>query len=324
MKRSRRCPVRSECAAGKSERTKLAVSLKKWLKKEYGCYLFLIPAFIGFFVFSVYPMFSSLFYAFTDFNGMKITQIGTMNFETIFSGDIINGWPEVGKSLGLSILLSVISIPMNLVLSYILALFLYKEVKGSRFFRLLYYLPVVVPGIAMGLLWIDVFNPESNGIMNQIFAFFGLPQSQFFQSADSSLATYISTGLWVIGGNMIMWLAALNNISPDIIEAAKIDGAGYFRRLLVIVIPLCTPILFYNLINGIIATLQTFDSYAMVGSGVENSLYFIAVRIYVTGFKHMQMGLACAEAWLLFIMIAACTLVMFRFSKWVFYYDDEN
>ncbi len=299
-------------------------ALKKWIKRDYACYLFLIPAFIGFFVFSVYPMIASLLYSFTNFNGTRITQIGTMNFQTIFSSDIIHGWGEVGKSFGLSILYAVISIPMNLVLSYILALFLYREVKGIRFFRLLYYLPVVVPGIAMGLLWVDVFNPETSGIMNQIFSFFGLPRSSFFQSSDTAMATFIATGLWVIGGNMLMWLAALNNISPSVIEAAKIDGAGYFHRLLIIVIPLCTPILFYNLINGIIASLQTFDSYAMVGAGVDNSLYFIAVRIYVTGFRQMRMGLACAEAWLLFVLVAVCTLIMFRFSKWVFYADEEN
>ncbi len=311
---------RTKPTAGKSK----AVAFKKWIKRDYACYLFLIPAFIGFFAFSVYPMVSSLLYAFTNFNGTKITQIGTMNFQTIFSSDVIHGWHEVGKSFGLSILFAVIAIPMNLVLSFILSLFLYKEVKGIKFFRLLYYLPVVVPGIAMGMLWVDVFNADESGIMNQILTFFGLPRSSFFQSADTSMATFIATGLWVIGGNMIMWLAALNNIPPSVIEAAKIDGAGYFHRLFVIVIPLCTPILFYNLINGIIASLQTFDSYAMVGAGVENSLYFIAVRIYITGFKQMRMGLACAEAWLLFVLVAACTLAMFRFSKWVFYADEES
>ena len=305
-------------------KTSKSVAFKKWIKRDYACYLFLIPAFIGFFVFSVYPMVSSLLYAFTDFNGTKITRIGTMNFEMIFSSDIIHGWKEVGKSFGLSILYAVIAIPLNLILSFILSLFLNKEVKGIKFFRLLYYLPVVVPGIAMGMLWIDVFNADQSGIMNQIFAFFGLPANSFFQSSDTAMATYIATGIWVIGGNMIMWLAALNNIPPSVIEAAKIDGAGYFHRLFVIVIPLCTPILFYNLINGIIASLQTFDSYAMVGAGPDNSLYFIAVRIYITGFKQMRMGLACAEAWLLFLLVAACTLVMFRFSKWVYYVDDEN
>lgn len=301
-----------------------AVAFKEWIRRDYACYVFLIPAFIGFFVFSVYPMMSSLFYAFTNFNGTKITQIGTMNFETIFGPDLIHGWKEVGKSFGLSIVYAVIAIPLNLVLSFILSLFLYKEVKGIKFFRLLYYLPVVVPGIAMGMLWVDVFNADASGIMNQIFAFWGLPRCSFFASADTSMATFISTGLWVIGGNMIMWLAALNNVPPTVIEAAKIDGAGYFRRLFVIVIPLCTPILFYNLINGIIASLQMFDSYAMVGAGAENSLYFIAVRIYITGFKQMRYGLACAEAWLLFLLVAACTLIMFRFSRWVFYADEEN
>lgn len=213
---------------------------------------------------------------------------------------------------------------MNLVLSYILALFLWRNLPGIRFFRLLYYLPVLVPGIAMGLLWVDVFDPGPNGIMNQIFSVLGLGQSRFLQSADTALPTYISTGLWVIGGGMLMWIAALNNVPPATIEAAKIDGAGYFRRLFVIIIPFCTPILFYNLINGIIGCLQTFDSYAMVGAGVDNSLYFIAVRIYITGFETHQMGLACAEAWLLFLVVAACTLIMFRFSRWVFYADDNS
>lgn len=298
--------------------------LAKWIKRDYACYIFLIPAVIGFFVFSVYPLVSSLLYSFTDFNGVKITMIGTFNYETIFSADIINGWKEVGKSFGLSFLYALISIPMNLVLSYILALFLQREIPGIRFFRLLYYLPVLVPGIAMGLLWVDVFDPGTNGIMNQIFALLGLPQCSFFQSASTSLPTFISTGLWVIGGGMIMWIAALNNVPPAVIEAAKIDGAGYFRRLFVIVVPLCTPILFYNLINGVISCLQTFDSYAMVGAGVDNSLYFIAVRIYVTGFKQLKMGLACAEAWLLFLIVALATLLMFRFSKWVFYADENG
>lgn len=181
MKRIRRntgaeCKRRFEIRKGES----FGVA-QKMDKKDYACYLFLLPAFIGFFVFSVYPMVASLLYAFTNFNGTKITQIGTMNFEKIFSSDIIDGWSEVGKSFGLSILYSVISIPMNLVLSYILALFLYKEIKGIRFFRLLYYLPVVIPGIAMGLLWMDVFSSESTGIMNQIFAFWAYRKVTFFK-----------------------------------------------------------------------------------------------------------------------------------------------
>ena len=314
-------------AAGLSvaaEKKGRAERFKKWIKRDYACYIFLIPAFIGFFVFSVYPLIASLFYAFTDFNGTRISLIGTFNFETIFSSDPINGWQEVGASFGLTFLYAVISIPMNLVLSYILALFLQRNIPGIRFFRLLYYLPVLIPGIAMGIMWTDVFEPGPSGIMNQIFALLGLEQSQFLMSADTALPTYICTGLWVIGGGMIMWIAALNNVPPALIESAKIDGAGYFRRLFVIVIPLCTPILFYNLINGIIGCLQTFDSYAMVGTGVENSLYFVAVRVYVTGFQQRQMGMACAVAWLLFVVVAVCTLIMFRFSRWVFYADDNS
>lgn len=307
-------------ACNKSKRK----ALRKWLKRDYACYVFLIPAIIGFFVFSVYPLTMSLFYSFTDFNGVRITEIGTMNYEAIFSSAVIDGFKDIGKSFGITMLYSVISIPLNLVLSYMLALFLHKEVKGIRFFRLLYYLPVLVPGIAMGLMWVDVFMPNNTGLMNQVFALLGLPQSKFLSSADTALITYISTGLWVIGGGMIMWIAALNNVSQEVIEAARIDGAGYFRRLFLILIPLCTPILFYNLINGIIACLQTFDSYAMVGSGPENSLYFIAVRIYVTGFKQLKMGMACAEAWLLFAIVAVFTLIMFRFSKWVYYADDNS
>lgn len=315
---------RAEAKATAGEKLTRAGRFAKWIKRDYACYLFLIPAFIGFFVFSVYPLIASLLYSFTDFNGVRITMIGTFNYETIFSADPIHGLKQVGASFGLTFLYSVISIPMNLVLSYILALFLWRNLPGIRFFRLLYYLPVLVPGIAMGLLWVDVFDPGPNGIMNQIFSVLGLGQSRFLQSADTALPTYISTGLWVIGGGMLMWIAALNNVPPATIEAAKIDGAGYFRRLFVIIIPFCTPILFYNLINGIIGCLQTFDSYAMVGAGVDNSLYFIAVRIYITGFETHQMGLACAEAWLLFLVVAACTVIMFRFSRWVFYADDNS
>ena len=121
-----------------------------------------------------------------------------------------------------------------------------------------------------------------------------------------------------------MWLAAFRNVSPEVLEAARIDGAGYFRRLFKIMIPMCTPIIFYNFVTGLIGTLQFFNSYAMVGTGPNNSLNFIAVNIYTKAFTGSvaQMGLACSMGWLLFIVIAVLTLISFKANKHVYYGGD--
>ncbi len=298
------------------------LGFKKWIKRDYGCYLFLLPIILGFAIFTAYPVISSLFYSFTDYNGIFFSHVGFMNFKQIFSLGYGGLLKDVAFSFGITFLFAIVSVPLNLVLGYVVALICNREVKGVRVFRLLYYMPTIIPGVAMALLWADVYS--INGIANQFLSVFGL-HSQFLEGENSALLTLWFTGLWGIGGSVIMWLAALRNIPPEMYEAADLDGARYFTKLFKITVPMSTPMIFYNLINALIGALQSFDTYAMVGRGPNDCLYFIAVRIYETAFGGSnQYGLASALGWLLFAVIAILTVFMFLSNKsWVNYGEGD-
>ena len=298
------------------------LGFKKWIKRDYGCYLFLLPIMSGFFIFTVYPVVSSLFYSFTDYNGIYFSHVGFFQYQKIFSLGYGGMLKDVAYSFGITFLYAIIAVPLGMVLGYVVALICNREVKGVRVFRLLYYMPTIIPGVAMALLWADVFS--LNGIANQFLDLFGL-HSKFLEGEDSAFATLLFTSLWGIGGSVIMWLASLRNIPPEMYEAADLDGARYFTKLFKITVPMSTPMIFYNLINAIIGALQSFDTYAMVGRGPNDCLYFIAVRIYETAFGGgNQYGLASALGWLLFAVIAILTMIMFFTNKsWVNYGDGE-
>ena len=301
------------------------------LKKNLVSYSFLLPIIIVILVFTLYPICMSFLYSISNFNGTKITRLGLFNFQKIFDFGEFGWGNRVFYSLGITFLYVICSLTLSLGLSYILALFLQRAIAGIRVIRVLCYLPCLIPGIAAGFIWTDAFSanladPSMNGLFNTWLIKMGCQPLTFFTDAKTSLATLIFTGLWGIGGGMIMWLAAFGNISPDLYEAAKIDGAGYFRRLFKITVPMSTPILFYNLVTSMIGGLQIFGTYANYGLGVNDSLNFIAVRVYYTAFQDSfpgNYGLACAMAWILFFIIGALTLVMFKTGGWIQYGEDS-
>lgn len=289
---------------------------KIWIKRDYGCYLFLMPAIIGFFVFTAYPVIASIFYSLTDYNGIFFKEFGFQNFAQIFNFGPAGLGKDIIGSFGLTFMWAIISIPLGMVLSFFLALLVEKETKGIGVIRLLYYMPTIIPGIAMAFVWRDVFGTD--GLANQLLTTMHLPTSQWFFSKDTAVWTLILTGIWGIGGNMIMWLAALRNVPPELYEAASLDGSGRFMNLFRITVPLCTPIIFFNLINAMIASLQSFDVYAIS----QDHLQFISVKIYNAAFSNNQLGLACAIGWILFVVIALLTLITFKSSGWVNYGDE--
>lgn len=308
--------------------------LKRKIKKDLISWVFLMPFIIGAAVFTLYPIINSLLYSFSNYNGAYATKLGFFNYVKIFDTGIRGMFHPVMKSFGITFIYVIVSTVINLTLSYVLALFLNAKIHGMKAIRVLCYLPCLIPGIAGGLIWRDVlaYTPPtatSNagyGLFNVWATSLGLEPFTFFSAANTSLITLLFTGLWGLGGGMIMWLAAFGNISPEYYEAAKIDGAGYLKRLFRITIPLSTPILFYNLVTAMIGGLQVFGTYATYGTGVEDSLYFIAIRIYRTAFQQTlpDYGLACAMAWLLFIVIGILTLIMFKTQKWVQYGSDNE
>ena len=171
--------------------------LLKWIKKDYGCYLFLLPAILGFFIFTAYPVIASLIYSFTDYNGLFYTKLGLENYQTMFDFSFSGLGKDVFKSFGVTFEWALISIPLGLVLSFMLALLASKEVKGVGVYRLLFYMPTIIPSIAISFIWADTFS--SDGLANQLLLSLGLPPSMWLEWESTALWTLILTGVWGIG-----------------------------------------------------------------------------------------------------------------------------
>lgn len=296
--------------------------LKREIKKTGIGVLFASPVIIGVLVFTFWPAVQSLYYSFTDYDLFNdASWIGLRNYEMILMLD-----PDTWTVFKNTFVYAFISIPLNLCLGYFLALAANFKVKGITVYRTLFYLPVIIPSVASGLLFMDMFLVGPSGILNNMLEAVGLPALSWFSKAETSMATFIFMNLWNLGGGMIIWLSCLKNIPVTLYEAAELDGANAWNKLIHITIPMSTPIIFYNLITGIIGSLQVNSSLIVGGSsgtGVGNALYFIAVKIYNEAFKSFNMGYASAFAWLLFLVIAILTAVVFKTSKWVFYGEED-
>lgn len=288
-------------------------------------YALILPLLIGLVVFTLYPLFVSLFnsffYNYDGFSPYEEFEFGFGNYLRAFTGyesEIF--W----KSIGITFSYAGIMVPLGLVLSFIVALFLNQGLKGIGVFRLLYYIPCLIPSIVQSMIYLYIFNPNY-GVMNDIFAGLGFEKSQFFDSPNyNAVLTFMFMNLFGVGGSMLIWLAGLKSVPQTYYEAAKIEGGGYFYSLVRITIPLCSPYIFYLLITNVIATLQICGNAYMISSsgGVDNNLLFFGLYIYRT-FMNNNFGYSSALAYLLFIVIAALSALLFRFNKYV-YYEGDN
>lgn len=301
-------------------------ALKRKFKDNLVSYAFLLPVIIGIGVFAFFPIIMSVSYSFSDYNGSYAQNFGIFNYQELFDISIAGSFIPVMKSFGITFTYVIVSMAIMTVLSYALALFLKKNVKGSRIIRLLCYAPCLIPGFIGGFIWRDIFSYDAmgvgNGLFNNWLTSVGLQPFPFFEDKNTTMFSLILTNLWTVGGGMIMLLAAFGNISPELYEAAEIDGAGYFKKLFKITIPLSTPIIFYNVVTSVISGLQIFATYGAYGTGAEESLYFISIRIYRMAFENGEYGLASATSYLLFAVIAALSAVMFKLNGWVHYGDE--
>lgn len=304
---------------------KLSAKAKKRIMANVTGYALILPLLIGLVVFTLYPLFVSLFnsffYNYDGFNPYEEFEFGFGNYLRAFTGyesEIF--W----KSIGITFSYAGIMVPLGLVLSFIVALFLNQGLKGIGVFRLLYYIPCLIPSIVQSMIYLYIFNPNY-GVMNDIFAGLGFEKSQFFDSPNyNAVLTFMFMNLFGVGGSMLIWLAGLKSVPQTYYEAAKIEGGGYFYSLVRITIPLCSPYIFYLLITNVIATLQICGNAYMISSsgGVDNNLLFFGLYIYRT-FMNNNFGYSSALAYLLFIVIAALSALLFRFNKYV-YYEGDN
>ena len=293
---------------------------KRFLKKNYEGWLFNLPLFIGLVVFTAIPVFTSLYYSFFETDGFTYEFIGLGNYIKIFTRD--RSIVQVVKN---TLTFALISIPLNLILSYLLAQLVNLSMKGIKAFRVIYYLPVIIPLVVAGLLWKDLYDP-TYGIFNKILSLVGVEPFPFFHAANTSMFSIILMNVWGIGGGMVLWLAAFKNIPKSLYESASLDGANAFKRFWHITIPMSTPMIFFNVVTSIIGTLQyngTLTFAPRGGRGVDDSLFMYAVKIYWEAFNRGEIGYGSALAWLLLIVVAIITVILFKNSKWVFYGEDS-
>ncbi|GAA4564249.1 carbohydrate ABC transporter permease [Planotetraspora kaengkrachanensis] len=294
----------------------------RWITRNTAAFwVFVSPWIVGFLVFTGGPMVYSLVLSFTDWNLIDPAKfVGIANYREAFSD------PDLGQALKVTLTYAVVSVPLQTVLSLAVALLMNIKVRGIHVFRTIWYLPSLVTGVAQAVLFIWVFNP-GYGLANGLLRVFGIEGPKWLFDAHWALPTVIIMSLWTVGGNMIIYLAGLQDISKELYEAAEIDGANRWRSLWNITIPQVSPVIFFNVVTGLIYAMQTFTQGYVVthnGGGPADSLLFYVLYLYNNAFSFFRMGYASALAWIFFIMIMVLTAVVFRGSAFWVYYESQR
>lgn len=280
-------------------------------------FAFISPYLIGFCMFTAFPMIFSLFTSFTYYNITAVQKwYGVNNFIALFTGDDMF-W----KSLGNTLYYVVFSVPLALAVAMVLALLMNMRVKFMSLFRTIYYLPSVLSGVAVFLLWQWIFDPTS-GLLNNALKIVGVKGPAWLYDAVWTKPALIVMRMWSTGGNMILLLAALQGVPADLYEAGELDGAVGFKKFWHITLPMISPTLFFVMVTGVSYAFQVYDSaYIMVeNGGPGKSLMFYNLYLFLTAFKEQSMGKASSMAWILFAIIMVFTLIQMAASKkWVHY-----
>jgi multiple sugar transport system permease protein len=265
-------------------------------------------------------MIYSIYLSFTDAKlGTGGNLVGFKNYATMFTTDDL-----FFKSLGNTAVYAVVSITLGLLFSFLLALLLNSKLKGVGIFRTIYYLPSVISGVSTILLWGWIFNP-SYGLLNYALSLLGIQGPGWLSDPKWSMWAIIIMSFYSIGGNMVIFLAGLQDIPPELYECAAIDGAGLLTRTFRITLPMITPVLFFNLIMGIIGGLQVFNQpYILTQGGPNYSTYTFVMHLFANAFQYFQVGYGAALAWILFLITMLLSMIVIRTSSyWVFYRGDD-
>ena len=298
--------------------TKAVKSSGRFWKENKGL-LFILPWLIGFLVFKGYPFLSSLVYSFSDeslFEG--ISRWGVFNYIKIFTDRKIKaGFMTTFKY-------SFMTVPLKLVFALFIAYILNFKIKGVKMFRTVYYIPSILgSSVAIAVLWKAIFKDD--GIVNMILGFFGVAGPHWLSNKTAALFIICLLRVWQFGSTMVIFLAALKGVSPDLYEAASLDGAGKWRQFFTITVPLITPVIFYNLVTQLVQAFQEFNGpYIITQGGPRGATTLVSLLIYNNAFKKYDMGLASAQAWVLFIILMIFTAILQYSQKhWVYYSDEE-
>lgn len=282
-------------------------------------FLFISPWIIGFLLFILIPMGMSLYYSFTDWDVLtKESFVGMANYAGLFQD------PLFYKSLQVTGVYTLITVPLNVFLSLMTAILLNMEGRFMAFFRTLYYIPAVLSAVVVAILWQWIFNSKY-GLLNDVLAKFGIEGPRWLSDPQWVMPALVIMSIWGIGGGIIMYLAGLQAVPKDLYEAATLDGARFWKKLFHITIPSMSPIILFTFLTSLIATLQTFSqAYIMTSGGPNHATLFYAYYLYQNGVVYKKMGKACAMAWLFFIAVMLLSLVVLKVSGKVVYYESEE
>jgi len=285
-------------------------------------YLFISPWVLGFLIFGIYPIIMSIYYSLCQYDVLRVPQfIGLQNFKELLADD-----PYFWKSIWNTLYFTVLRIPLSILGSLLLAVLVNNAIRGIRFFRTIYFIPSIVTGVVLSVLWMWMFNPQY-GLINSFLAFMGLKGPLWLQSPQWSKPALVLMGLWSIGGGrMLVFLAALQGIPQHLYEAVDLDGGGWWSKFRHVTLPMISPVLFLWTVLEVIFSFQIFtEAYVMTKGGPLDSTLFYNLYLYFKAFDDFQMGYASALAWLLLVLTLAVTLIQFKIGKrWVYYEGEQR
>lgn len=297
----------------------VGVEVSKKKKREFrkwAPYLFIMPWVIGFVGFTLGPLLFSLYMSLHDW---PVTRepifVGLQNYINMFTKD-----PQFYKSIILTFKFAVIFVPLNMIIALILAMLLTQHVKGVRFFRTIFYLPSVISGVAISIIWGWIFNTKY-GILNYLLKLIGVEGPQWLVNPQWAIIAVVIASAWGVGSMMLIFYTNIKSIPKDYYEAAVMDGASPLRQFFSITIPIITPTILFNLITSTITALQQLTLVILLtGGGPLKSTYFYGLYVFENAFKHQRLGYASANAWIMFLIILCLTAIIFKSSDaWVFY-----
>jgi len=279
-------------------------------------YLFASPWLFGLIFLTLGPMIASFVLSFADYPVITPAKfIGLTNYVNMLTKDKL-----VWQSVKVTLLYSVAALPIILSCAFLVALMLNQKVRGSNVMRTFYYMPTVISGVPVAVLWMWMLNPQF-GLLNNFLLLFGITGPQWFFSKTWVIPAFILMGLWALGVTMVIFLAGLQDIPSHLYEAAQIDGAGALSRFRHVTLPMMSPVILFTLIIGIIDSFQIFaPSLIITNGGPDNASLFYGLFLYENAFRFLKMGYASALAWLMFVVIVVLTLLVFRTTgSWVCY-----
>jgi multiple sugar transport system permease protein len=283
-------------------------------------YLYILPWFIGFLIFTAGPLLASLYLSFTKWGFVDTpTFVGLTNYQRMLKD------PIFGIALKVTFSFTAMSVPLVITVSLITALLMTRKLRGIYVFRAIYYLPAVVGGVPVALLWSWVLNPDY-GILNRMLYLAGIQGPNWLGNPQWALLAIVLISAWNFGLPMVVLIAGLQNIPEVLYEAAILDGAGILGRLRYVTLPMLSSTLLFLLVNQIIGAFQIFDVVFVISNGqgdpVRSTLTYL-LYFYQNGFRRLDLGYASALVWVLFVIIMAFTLLVFKSSSLWVYYETE-